>query len=395
MRKILLVISIGGLFIQSCDNESKKVEPVIRPFPVVAAEMKDLNGFYTYPTDIAGQNTNQVRSKIQGYIKEVYVEDGQKVTAGQILFRIETNVQEQNAQASKAQIGAADATISAAQANLKAAQVEIDKLTPLVEKGIISSILLETAKANYMKAQSQVSQTKANKEVANANYQGVVETIGYYIIKSPINGVVGKINARQGALVSPSDPQPITTISDVSKVYAYFSLTEKQYIDFFEQYPGKDLKEKLGIIPPIDLVLANGSTYSEKGKIETATGQIDPGTGTIQFRVAYANSTGLLSNGSSGEIKIPRSYGNVLVVPEAATFDQQGFTYVFKVINDTARAAVIEVNDRVNNYAIVSKGLEKGDIIIAAGVNTIKPGSAIKPKPANMDSIVNNIKPVF
>jgi membrane fusion protein (multidrug efflux system) len=207
--------------------------------------------------------------------------------------------------------------------------------------------------------------------------------------------VVGKINSRQGALVSPSDPQPITTISDVSKVYAYFSLTEKQYIDFFEQYPGKDLKEKLGIIPPIDLVLANGSIYSEKGKIETATGQIDPGTGGIQFRVAYANSTGLLSNGSSGKIKIPRSYGNVLVVPESATFDQQGFTYVFKVINDTARAAVIEIKDRVNNYAIVSKGLEKGDIIIAAGVNTIKPGSAIKPKPANMDSIVNNIKPVF
>lgn len=395
MRKILLAISIGGLFIQSCGSENKKVEPAVRQFPVVAAEMKELNGFYTYPTDIAGQNTNQVRSKIQGYIKEVYVEDGQKVTAGQILFRIETNVQEQNAQASKAQIGAADATISAAQANLKAAQVEIDKLTPLVEKGIISGILLETAKANYMKAQSQLSQTKANKEVANANYQGVVETIGYSIIKSPINGVVGKINARQGALVSPSDPQPITTISDVSKVYAYFSLTEKQYIDFFEQYPGKDLKEKLAIIPPIDLVLANGSTYSEKGKIETATGQIDPGTGTIQFRVGYANGTGLLSNGSSGKIKIPRSYGNVLVVPESATFDQQGFTYVFKVINDTARATVIEVNDRVNNYAIVSKGLEKGDIIIAAGVNTIKPGSAIKPKPANMDSIVNNIKPVF
>jgi len=395
MRNFFLAISIGGLFMQSCNNESKNEAPAVRPFPVVSPEMKDLNGFYSFPTSIAGQNTNQVRSKIQGYIKEVFVEDGQKVTAGQILFRIETNVQEQNAQASKAQIGAADATISAAQANLKEAQVEIDKLTPLVEKGIISNVLLETAKANYMKAQSQLSQTKANKEVANANYQGVVETIGYSIIRSPINGVVGKINARQGALVSPSDPQPITTVSDVNTVYAYFSLTEKQYIDFFQQYPGKDLKEKLAMIPPIDLVLANGSTYNEKGKIETATGQIDPGTGTIQFRVAYANSTGLLSNGSSGKIKIPRSYGNVLVVPESATFDQQGFTYVFKVINDTARATVIEVSDRVNNYAIVSKGLDKGDIIIAAGVNSIKPGTAIKPKPSNMDSIVNNIKPVF
>ena len=276
-----------------------------------------------------------------------------------------------------------------------AAQVEVDKLTPLVEQGIISNIQLETARANYLKAKGQQSQAMANKEVAKANYQGVMETIGYSIIKSPINGVVGKINYREGALVSPSDPQPITTVSDVSKIYAYFSLTEKQYINFFQMYEGKDLNEKLSNVPPIDLVLANGSLFEEKGKVETATGQIDPGTGTIQFRVAFENKNGLLSNGSTGSLRIPRSYGNVLVIPESSTFDQQGFTYIYKVVNDTTVSAVIEVKDRVNNFAIVSIGLNAGEKVIASGVNTLKPGTAIKPNPVNMDSVVNNIKPVF
>lgn len=395
MTKTFLLSLLLGIFLSSCNDGDQTAPIPVKPYPVVAAEMKEINGFYSFPTDIAGKNNNQVRSKIQGYIKQVFVEDGQKVTAGQVLFRIETNVQNQNADASRAQITAMEASIKAAEANVMAAQVEVDKLTPLVEQGIISNIQLETARANYLKAKGQQSQAMANKEVAKANYQGVMETIGYSIIKSPINGVVGKINYREGALVSPSDPQPITTVSDVSKIYAYFSLTEKQYINFFQMYEGKDLNEKLSNVPPIDLVLANGSLFEEKGKVETATGQIDPGTGTIQFRVAFENKNGLLSNGSTGSLRIPRSYGNVLVIPESSTFDQQGFTYIYKVVNDTTVSAVIEVKDRVNNFAIVSIGLNAGEKVIASGVNTLKPGTAIKPNPVNMDSVVNNIKPVF
>ena len=395
MTKTFLLSLLLGIFLSSCNDGDQTAPIPVKPYPVVAAEMKEINGFYSVPTDIAGKNNNQVRSKIQGYIKQVFVEDGQKVTAGQVLFRIETNVQNQNADASRAQITAMEASIKAAEANVMAAQVEVDKLTPLVEQGIISNIQLETARANYLKAKGQQSQAMANKEVAKANYQGVMETIGYSIIKSPINGVVGKINYREGALVSPSDPQPITTVSDVSKIYAYFSLTEKQYINFFQMYEGKDLNEKLSNVPPIDLVLANGSLFEEKGKVETATGQIDPGTGTIQFRVAFENKNGLLSNGSTGSLRIPRSYGNVLVIPESSTFDQQGFTYIYKVVNDTTVSAVIEVKDRVNNFAIVSSGLNAGEKVIASGVNTLKPGTAIKPNPVNMDSVVNNIKPVF
>lgn len=395
MTKTFLLSLLLGIFLSSCNDGDQTAPIPVKPYPVVAAEMKEINGFYSFPTDIAGKNNNQVRSKIQGYIKQVFVEDGQKVTAGQVLFRIETNVQNQNADASRAQITAMEASIKAAEANVMAAQVEVDKLTPLVEQGIISNIQLETARANYLKAKGQQSQAMANKEVAKANYQGVMETIGYSIIKSPINGVVGKINYREGALVSPSDPQPITTVSDVSKIYAYFSLTEKQYINFFQMYEGKDLNEKLSNVPPIDLVLANGSLFEEKGKVETATGQIDPGTGTIQFRVAFENKNGLLSNGSTGSLRIPRSYGNVLVIPESSTFDQQGFTYIYKVVNDTTVSAVIEVKDRVNNFAIVSSGLNAGEKVIASGVNTLKPGTAIKPNPVNMDSVVNNIKPVF
>ena len=145
----------------------------------------------------------------------------------------------------------------------------------------------------------------------------------------------------------------------------------------------------------VELELANGSLYGEKGKIEAVTGQIDPTTGTIQFRVSFPNAAKLLSNGNSGTIKVPKLYDKALVVPESATFEQQGLVYVFKVEQDTARNVMIGVTDRVNNLVVVKDGIKKGEKIVAQGVGTLKPGTAVKPKPANFDEIVNAIKPIF
>lgn len=145
----------------------------------------------------------------------------------------------------------------------------------------------------------------------------------------------------------------------------------------------------------VELQLANGSLYPEKGRIEAITGQIDPTTGTIQFRVGFTNAQKLLSNGNSGTIRFPQPYDNVLVVPESATYEQQGIVYVYKVDKDTARNVVIEVIDRIDNMALVKSGVKKGETVIAAGTGGIKPGTAVKPKPVKMDSLVQSIKPKF
>jgi len=353
-------------------------------------------GYQTFPATIQGRVNNDVRAKIQGYITQVLVDEGQYVTKGQPLFRLETNILNENAAASKAGIGAAESNIAAAQAAVSAANVEVNKLKPLVQKNIISNVQLQTAQANLAQAQAQLKQAQAAKSQAVANYKGVQANIEYSIIRAPISGVIGKLPLKAGSLVGPSDQMPLTTISDTSEIYAYFSMNEKEYFDFLEKSTGATMPEKIKNLPMVELQLANGSLYPEKGRIEAITGQIDPSTGTIQFRVAFTNAQKLLSNGNSGTIRFPQRYDNVLVVPESATYEQQGIVYVYKVDkSDTARNVVVNVIDRIDNMALIKSGVNKGETIVAAGIGGLKPGTAVKKQPVKMDSLVQSIKPKF
>ena len=393
MKKTYLLLVLPALLAISCKKEDKKDGP--KPYPVISVETRNVTGYDTYPASIKGIVNNDVRAKIQGYITQVLVDEGQYVTQGQPLFRLETNMLSENADAAKSGISAAQANVLAAKAAVNAAQVEVNKLKPLVEKNIISNIQLQSAQANLAKAQAQLSQAVAGQQQASANYKSVQANIGYSVIKAPISGVVGKLPLKVGSLVGPSDATPLTTISDTRSVYAYFSMNEKDYLNFLEKSVGATVPEKLRNLPMVELQLANGSIYSEKGKIEAVTGQIDPTTGTIQFRVGFANPAKLLSNGNSGSIRLPKFYDHALVVPESATYEQQGLVYVFKVEKDTANNAVVEVQDRINNMVLITSGLKKGEKIIGAGIGGLKPKTAVIPKPAKFDSLVQSIKPIF
>ncbi|MCQ9637300.1 efflux RND transporter periplasmic adaptor subunit [Chryseobacterium sp. WG14] len=394
MNNKLVILSIAAFSLTACKKEAPKQDGA-KPYPVISVEAKNIVGYQTFPATIQGRVNNDVRAKIQGYITQLLVDEGQYVTKGQPLFRLETNILTENAAASKAGIGAAESTIAAAQASVNAAQLEVNKLKPLVQKNIISNIQLQTAQANLAQAQAQLQQANAAKRQAVANYKGVEANIDYSIIRAPISGVIGKLPLKVGSLVGPSDQIPLTTISDTSQIFAYFSMNEKAYFDFLEKSPGASMPEKIKNLPMVELQLANGSLYPEKGKIEAITGQIDPTTGTIQFRVAFSNAQKLLSNGNSGTIRFPQRYDNVLVVPESATYEQQGIVYVYKVEKDTAKNVVINVIDRIDNMALIKSGVNKGETVVAAGIGGLKPGTAVKPKPIKMDSLVQSIKPKF
>lgn len=386
-----LYICIAMITLSSCNKpKEQKMTMPPRSFEVVKIESQDVQGFYSFPAEISGINNSQIRPKISGYIQKLFIDEGAHVKAGQKLFKLETNIQTQNASAAAAQMNSATASIEAAKASVSAAEVEVNKLRPLVEKNIISGVQLETAKANLLMAKGQLSQAEANYEVAKANYQGVNENIKFSTVTSPIDGIVGKINFREGSLVSPSDPLPLTTVSDVHEVYAYFSLNEKQYLYFFQNFPGADLDEKIANMPPIELELANGTVFEEKGKLETATGQIDANTGTILFRVRFNNKSKLLSNGSTGKIKIPREYNQVLVMPEIATYEQQGFVYAYKLNGDTVQSTIVTVLDKINHQILVEKGLEEGDVIVAKGIGSLRNGEVIQPNMVTMESILEN-----
>lgn len=394
MNNKLVILSIAALSLTACKKEAPKQDGA-KPYPVVSVESKNIVGYQTFPATIQGRVNNDVRAKIQGYITQLLVDEGQYVTKGQPLFRLETNILTENAAASKAGIGAAESNIAAAQASVNAAQVEVNKLKPLVQKNIISNVQLQSAQAQLAQAQAQLQQAYAAKRQAEANYKGVEANIEYSIIRAPISGVIGKLPLKVGSLVGPSDQIPLTTISDTSQIFAYFAMNEKEYFDFLEKVPGASVPEKIKNLPMVELQLANGSLYPEKGKIEAITGQIDPTTGTIQFRVGFTNAQRLLSNGNSGTIRFPQRYDNVLVVPESATYEQQGIVYVYKVEKDTAKNVVVNVIDRIDNLALIKSGVNKGETVIAAGIGGLKSGTAVKPKPIKMDSLVQSIKPKF
>ncbi|MEC4115431.1 efflux RND transporter periplasmic adaptor subunit [Myroides phaeus] len=376
------VLAALAISVTSCGKKDQQA-PAHGPMPYKVIEVPTQNviGYNTFPTTIQGKTTSSVRAKIAGYIQELYVDEGSIVKKGQPLFRLETNMLNESADAAKASIRTAEAQVSVAQVN-------VDKLTPLVQKGIISAIELKTAEANLASAKSQLA-------AAKAQYQSIVANIDYSIIKSPIDGIVGAINYRVGSLVSPSDPNPLTIVSDDSEMFAYFSMNEKDYFNFLENIPGKSLKEKVANLPEVKLVLANGQTYETPGKIETITGQINTATGTVQVRALFPNSGHILSNGNSGKLLVPQEHKDVVVVPESATFEQQGQVYVFAVVNDTAKAAKIEVIDRVNKLAVVKEGLKQGDKIVGAGLGTLRPGTAITPQPVKFESINENIHTTF
>lgn len=379
IKTLLMTAFVASL--TGCAKKQEAPQAAIPALNVVTATTKDVVGYTSFPATIQGKINNDVRAKIQGYIQEVYVHEGQVVTKGQPLFKLEANTLAETANAARS-------GISVAQANVNVAQVEVDKLIPLVEKGIIGSIQLETAKANLASAKSGLAQAQANYGSASAN-------VDYSVVRAPISGIVGQLPLKKGSLVGPSDPTPLTTIADISSVYAYFSMNEKEYFKFLSGAEGKTPTEKIKNLPEVELQLADGNIYTEKGKIETVSGQIDAATGTVQFRVAFPNPNKMLSNGNSGKIRFPKEYDQVLVVPEVASYEQQGKINVYKVVNDTALTTVVDVIDRVDNMIIVNNGIKEGDVVIVSGIGSLRNKAAIKPVPSNFDSIVNAVKTVF
>lgn len=352
-------ISCGG----KENKQAAKAQKAL-PFPVTKAEKRDVTTYSTYPTRLQGEVSSEVRPKVAGYIQDVLVDEGQEVKAGQLLFRLETQSLSQDA--------------AAAKANVNAAQVEVDKLKPLVEKNIISSVQLETAKAKLKQAESNLSAIQAN--------------IGYANVKSPVNGIIGKINYRKGALVSAQDPLPITTVSAIKNVYAYFSLNEKDFLDFMTENQANT--NDLSKLPEVSLVLANGKDYPHKGKIETISGSIDKQTGTVTFRAKFKNDNNLLRDGASGKVLLPVPHKNATVIPIASTFEQQGKTFVYEVLKDSLVVKPVSVTTEAGKIYVI-EDFEEGTTILGSGLNKVRPGTKITPIPTPLDSIINSFNTVF
>ncbi|MCG8328427.1 MAG: efflux RND transporter periplasmic adaptor subunit [Chitinophagales bacterium] len=368
----------------------------VTTYPVFEVSKKDYTGYNSYPANIEGIQDIEIRAKIGGYIQDIYVDEGQFVKKGQPLFKLEANAIAQNTKASGAAIKAEEAAISTALARVSTFEIEVNRLQPLVDKNIVSDIQLQTAQANLQSAKAQVESAKARLNQAQSTHQGNRANENYTKIVSPVSGYVGKLNFRLGSLVGPSDVLALTTVSNTKEVYAYFSISEREFSTLTKHKQGKSLAEKLKTFPTLKLQLADGSDYPLEGKMDASTGKVSSQTGAIQLRASFDNPNLVLLSGSNGVIKIPTFYKNQIAIPATASFETQGQTMVYKLIpGDTLVGNPIHITDKIDRYFIVESGLNVGDKVLAQGVSKVYPYTAIKPEMVEMENIANGFEATF
>ena len=271
-----------------------------------------------FPASIQGRQDIEIRPQVQGKIVSVNVSEGQEVKRGQALFVIDPVP-------FRAALAQASAQVRAAMASSATARLNYESRKRLFDQKVVSKHDLLLAYNSWLDAQAQVSLARASEASARNN-------LSYTVVRSPGNGVVGVLPFRQGALVGPEITQPLTTVSDNSEMYVYFSMTENQLLALTRQYGSKD--KALENMPEIELQLNDKSLYPQTGKIETISGIIDQNTGTVSLRAAFPNEEQLLNSGGSGNVIIPVTYDNCVVIPQAATFEIQDRVFVFKVVDN-------------------------------------------------------------
>ncbi len=374
------------MLLASCGNndEQKKAAaaaaagPQAYPVFTVNAQTTELNS--DYPATIEGIQNIDIRPKIDGFIQKILVDEGQVVKKGQLLFTIMAPQYEQ-------EVRTARAAISSAEADVNAAQLQVNKTRPLVEKDIISKYDLDAAQLTLQSRKAALAQARATLVNAQVN-------LGYTSITSPVDGVVGSIPFRNGSLVSSSSTEPLTTVSNTSKVYAYFSLNEKQLLDFSKTYKGNTLAQQMKNIPAVSLVLADGNVYAQNGKIESINGQINTATGSASLRATFPNPISLLKSGASASVRIPQKVENAILVPQKSTIDLQGKKFVY-VLGDSSKivSTEIQIMDLAKDkFYVVTKGLKAGDKIVLEGFQSLKDGAKIKPEEQSADSVYADIK---
>lgn len=354
MKTIASTLIISLLFLSACGDKAQNKQASAPPpsLKTSALEKQDFTIYNTYSTSIQGIQNVEIWPKVSGFVQNIYVEEGQQVKKGQLLFKLETQSLSQDAEAAKAAVNVA--------------QVEVDKLVPLVQKGIISNVQLETAKARLAQAKS--------------NYNSIAANIGYSNIVSPANGYIGEIPYKVGALVSSNMGAPLTVVSDISSVRAYFSMNEKELLQMKSQMASKGNPMGNETSPEVELVMVNGETYPTKGRIAMVNNIINPTTGSVTLRADFDNPEQLLSSGSTGTIKVPYTYNNVWVVPQFVTIDQQGTKMVFALDNDnTVHTKPITIVAMTDTEFIVSDGLEGVSTLVSEGVSKLRDGQTINP----------------
>jgi len=349
-RNILVGSMSLLLCITSCKNKQQETAAdQIKSFPVATLSVQDVELQSTYPAVLKGQEDIDIKSRVDGYIDAIYVDEGAIVKKGQVLFKINSP--------SSVQL------IENAKANYNTAQLDVERIRPLAEKGILSQVKLSAYENVLASAKATLNQAKA--------------TLSWATVTSPVNGVVGAIGFRQGSLAT--NTTVLTTVSNITNVVAYFSVNEKDLLTLLKEFKGATQAEKIKNMPPVKLLLSDGSEYEASGRIETISGMVDATSGSVSFRALFPNKNGLLRSGSSAKVIIPSEHKGAIIIPQKATFAQQDKVLVFKCQGDSVVQKLISVKTTPDGQSyVVTEGLSVGDKIVTDGIATLANGQKIK-----------------
>jgi len=378
------VLALGAVMtmtVASCGSGQQQQQAPDPSIAVMQVNTSNASNSSQYPALIKGKTDIEIRPQVSGFITKVHVDEGQHVKKGQVLFTIDQVQYEAAVRQAQAAVAQAQAAVNSAKTQVATAKMTADTKRNLLNKNIISQYEYQVADNDLQNANAGLAQAQASLATAQQQVTIAKKNLAYTVVTAPSDGVVGSIPNREGSLASPSSAQPLTTISDNSDVYAYFSLTEK---DLLEMTDGgqRSLVQAIEAMPEVTLTLANGTEYPMKGKVATVNGIIDTSTGAASVRALFANPSGMLRSGSTGTISIPVNESNAIVIPQKATFEVQDRRFVY-IVNDsnkvvTQPVTVMDITDGQN--FVVTSGLKVGDRIAVEGVGSkLKEGMKINP----------------
>lgn len=364
--KFLLVAAMAAI-LASCSGSKKQGKPdfgdneyAVRTITGQSADLQS-----TYPATIKGVQDVEIRPKVSGFITKLCVKEGQSVKAGQLLFVIDNVTY-------AAAVRQAKAAVNSAKAQLNTARLTYNNSEKLFKNNVIGSYELQSAKNAMESAAAQLAQ-------AEASYVSAKQNLDFCYVTSPASGVIGDLPYRVGALVSASSQQALTTVSNISTMQVYFSMTEKDLLSMTKTAGG--IHAAIKDYPAVKLQLADGTIYNQPGHVATVSGVIDPTTGSVSMRADFPNPEHLLKSGGSGSIVVPHVSNSAIIIPQDAVSQVQDKLFVYVVGKDNKvkyTAVTVDPNNDGKNY-IITSGLNIGDRIVINGISALTDGQEIKP----------------
>ena len=374
----VMFLAFAGLV--SCGKKEQQQQQQTPELAVMTIGEEDATLQTAYPATLRGTNDVEVRPQVQGFITQVCVQEGQRVAKGQVLFRIDQVQAKAAVDAAKGQVSQARAAVEVAQANVNTQTTNNNNSKLLLNQNIIAPTAYQLSVDALNAAKAQLNQARAALASANAQLVSAQKTLSYSTVTAPTSGIVGTIDYKEGALVSPSTL--LTVLSNNGEIEAYFSMNEKEVLALTDNGQ-RSVEQAIAAMPQVSLKLANGEVYPFKGRIKSVSGVVDQQTGAAKFIAVFPNSNGMLHSGNSAEVLIPNRRSNAIRIPQKATTEIQDMKFVFTIDkNNMAHRTPITVEEQNDGQTyIVTSGLNNGDVIVTEVVGiTVKDSLIIKPK---------------